>query len=61
MSQSKDIFWLIQAPNISKKVSRNGRAAIKASRKKAHYKVFLILRQKGNFCTKNGGTINKNL
>ncbi len=40
MSQSKDVFWLIQAPNISKHISRNGGATIKASRKTAHVKVF---------------------
>ncbi len=33
MSQLKDLFWLIQAPNISKHISRNGGATIKASRK----------------------------
>ncbi len=33
MSQSKDLFWLIQAPNISKHKSRNEGATIKASRK----------------------------
>ncbi len=38
MSQSKAFFWLIQAPNISKHISRNGRATIKASRKTAHDK-----------------------
>ncbi len=42
MSQSKEYFWLIQAPNISKHISRNGGATIKASRKTAHYKVFLF-------------------
>ncbi len=52
MSQSKDCFWLIQAPNISKYISRNGGATIKASRKTAHDKVFLILGQKGNFSQK---------
>ncbi len=34
MSQSKDFFGLIQAPNISKHISRNGGTTIKASRKK---------------------------
>ncbi len=58
MSQSKDFIWLIQAPNISKHISsRNGGATIKASWKTAHNKVFFILGQKGNFYTKNGGTI----
>ncbi len=47
MSQSKDFFGLIQAPNISKHISRNGGATIKASRKTAHDKVFFILGQKG--------------
>ncbi len=36
MSQSKDFFGLVQAPNISKHISRNGGATIKASRKTAH-------------------------
>ncbi len=48
MSQSKDLFWLIQAPNNSKHISRNGGATIKASRKTAHDKVFFILGQKGH-------------
>ncbi len=42
MSQSKDFFWLIQARYISKHISRNGGATIKASRKTAHDKVFLF-------------------
>ncbi len=33
MSQSKDCLWLIQAPYISKHISRNGGATRKASRK----------------------------
>ncbi len=41
MSKSKDLFWLIQAPNISKHISRNGGATIKVSRKTAYDKVFL--------------------
>ncbi len=57
MSQSKDFFWLIQAPNIFKYISRNGGATIKASRKTAHDKVFFILGQKGHFPPKNGGTM----
>ncbi len=57
MSQSKDFFWLIQAPNISKHISRNGGATIKASRKTAHDNVFFILGQKGHFFSKNGGTM----
>ncbi len=40
MCQSKDFFWLIQAPYISKYISGNGEATIKASRKTAHDKVF---------------------
>ncbi len=48
MSQSKDCFWVIQAPYISKHISRNGGATIKASRKTAHGKVFFILGQKGH-------------
>ncbi len=36
MSQSKDFFGLIQAPYISKHISRNGGATIKVSRKPAH-------------------------
>ncbi len=38
MFQSKDLFWLIQAPNIFKHISGNGGATIKASRKTAHIK-----------------------
>ncbi len=38
---------LIQAPNMSKHISRNGEATIEASRKIAHDKVFFILGQKG--------------
>ncbi len=40
MSQSKDLFWLIQAPKISQHISRNGGATINASWKTAHDKVF---------------------
>ncbi len=49
MAQSKDCFLLIQVPNISKHISRNGGATIKASRKTAHDNVFLILGQKDIF------------
>ncbi len=49
MSQSKDCFRLIQAPNISKNITRNGRATVKASRKTAHDKKNIILGQKGHF------------
>ncbi len=52
MSQSKDFFWFIQAPYIFKHISKNGGATIKASRKTAHDKVFLILGQKGHFFSK---------
>ncbi len=52
MSQSKDYFWLVQAPYISKHISRNGEATIKASRKTAHDKVFFILGQKAIFSQK---------
>ncbi len=57
MSQSKDFSGLIQATNISKYISRNGGATIKASRKTAHDKVFFILGQKGHLFPKNGGTM----
>ncbi len=40
MSQSKDLFWLRQAPYISKHISKNGGVTIKASRKTAHDKFF---------------------
>ncbi len=46
MSQSKDLFQVIQAPYISKHISRNGGATIKASRKTAHDKVFFYFRAK---------------
>ncbi len=36
MSQSKDLFWLIQAPYISKHISRNRGATMKVSQKTAH-------------------------
>ncbi len=42
MSQSKDLFWLVQAPNISKHISRNGGNTIKVSQETAHDKVFFI-------------------
>ncbi len=59
MSQSKDLFWLIQAPYISKHISRNGGATIKDSGKTVHNKVFFILGYKVHFFSKNGGTIKK--
>ncbi len=43
---------LIQATNMSKHISRNGGATIKASRKTAHDKVFFILGQNGHFSQK---------
>ncbi len=52
MSQSKDLFWLIQAPHISKHISRNGGATIKVSRKTADDKVFFILGAKRPFSPK---------
>ncbi len=61
MSQSTDAFGLIQAPYISKHISRNGGATIKGSQKTAHDKKKLILVQKGHFFQKNGGTIKKKL
>ncbi len=47
--KSNDFFGLIQSPNISKHISRNGGATIKASRKTAHDKVFFSLGQKDKF------------
>ncbi len=61
MLQSKDLYCLIQAPYISKHISRNGGATIKVSQKTGHDKVFFILGQKGHFFPKNGGTIKKKL
>ncbi len=59
---NKTFFWLIQATNMSKHISRNRGAATKASQKTAHDKVFFILGQKGHFFSpKNGGTIKKML
>ncbi len=40
MCQIKTFGGLIQAPFMSKHISRNGGATIKASRKTAHDKVF---------------------
>ncbi len=40
MSQLKNFGGLIQAPNMSKNISRNAGATIKAFRKTAHDKVF---------------------
>ncbi len=52
MSQSKDFYWLIQVQSISQPISRNGGARIKASRKKAHDKVFLNFGAKRPFFLK---------
>ncbi len=52
MSQSKDCFWLIQAPYISKHISRNGGATIKASPKTAHDKGFFNFGAKRPFFVK---------
>ncbi len=52
MSQSKDFFWLIQALQISKHISRSGGATIKASRKTAYDKVFLFWGKKAIFLQK---------
>ncbi len=59
MPQSKDLFWLIQAPYISKHISRNGGATI--LEKQLTTTFFLILGQKAIFFPKNGGTIKKKL
>ncbi len=61
MSQSKDFLGLIQAPYISKHISIDGGATIKAYRKTAHDKVFLFWGKKAIFSPKNGGTIKKRL
>ncbi len=52
MSQTKIYFWLIQARNMSKHISRNSGITIKASRNTAHDKVFLFGRQIGHFTIK---------
>ncbi len=52
MSESKDFFLLIQAPNISKHIPRNGGATIKASRKTAHDKIILLWGKKAIFSQK---------
>ncbi len=52
MSQSKDFFWLVQAPYIFKHISRNGGATIKASRKTAHDKKILFWGKKAIFSQK---------
>ncbi len=48
---------LIQAAKMSKHISRNGGATIKASRKTAHDKDFFYFGGKMAFFTKNGGTM----
>ncbi len=51
------IFWVNPSPKyIQARISRNGGATIKASRKTAHDKDFFILGQKGHFFPKNGAT-----
>ncbi len=49
----KKLGGLFQAPNMSKYISRNGVATIKASRKTADDNVFVILGQKGHFSQKH--------
>ncbi len=49
MSLSKDYFWLMQAPYISKHISRNGGATIKVSRKTAHDTFFFYFGAKRPF------------
>ncbi len=49
---NKIFFGLIQATNMSKHISRNRGATIKASRKKAYDKVFLNFRAKRPFSPK---------
>ncbi len=62
ISQTKIFFGLIQAPNMSKHISRNRWATVKASQKTAHDKKLIILGQKVHVIqTKNGGTIKKML
>ncbi len=52
MYQSKDFFWFIQTANISKHISRNGGATIKASLKADHYKGFFYFGAKRPFFVK---------
>ncbi len=52
MSQSKDIFWLIHAPDISKHISRKGGVTIKASRKTAQDKQKIFWGKKAIFSQK---------
>ncbi len=52
MSQAKQMFLLIQAPNTSKHISRNKGATMKASRKTVHGKgLFTLLGKKAIFFT----------
>ncbi len=56
------LLGLIQALNMSKHISRNRGATIKASRKIVHGKVFLNFgTNRPFFSPKNGGTIQKKL
>ncbi len=52
MSQSKDFFGLIQAPKITKLISSNGGATIKASRKITHDNFFFNFGTKRQFFPK---------
>ncbi len=61
MSQTIIFVWIIQAPTMSKHISRNRGAKIKASQKTAHDKVFFYFEAKRPFFSKNGGTIKKKL
>ncbi len=59
MHQSKDLFWLIQAPYISKYISRNGGATIKVSRKTAYDNFFLFWGKKAIFSQKRAAPSKK--
>ncbi len=52
MSQSKEFFGLIQAPNISKHISRNGGATIRLLEKQLTIKFFLFWGKKAIFSQK---------
>ncbi len=59
MSQSKDLFWLIQAPYIySSTYLQMEELQLRLLEKQLTTK-FFILGQKGHFFSKNGGTIKK--
>ncbi len=59
MSQTKTLFWLIQAPNTCKHISRNKGATMKDSRKIADDKVSFNFLVKLRFFQKNGSTLKK--